>query len=459
MLSFEPSPTTTTWSPVRKSVRASRQSAEHCVLRPHSLTSDAIMSMFEINASAYKNNISHSTLLHVGKPPTPTYFQDWVRAFVYFHGFDDLPIDGDEVLSSPFSCLGHELQLGLIIEREATYSEIYGYDENDIAHFNIYNAAKKEQEYINVECRIAIRGNSKVVTGRSNGNSIEFDSGKGYSIDLLKALANLVDGALVIEVQMKHTEYHLPFIPRNPSACDIVQGLYMDKESSDLEIEVARENRNSTKEEIANEPAVFYAHHWILKKAAPMLAELCTDIPNSSSRIHIPGISDEMFDILLRYIYGFETSMLESDTSQTKEIIEAANKFGVTNLKLEAEARFVFLTTITLENAMELLHFADSKNCALLKEVVMDFILKNKIAIIENKILSGAPESVGNDILAAIAREEAKSGTAGCDENIYSSMGISDLRRRAHEKGLDVDGSREMLISALQLSSRKRKAA
>jgi hypothetical protein len=131
----------------------------------------------------------------------------------------------------------------------------------------------------------------------------------------------------------------------------------------------------------------------------------------------------------------------------------------VTNLKLEAEARFVLLTTITLENAMELLHFADSKNCALLKEVVMDFILRSKIAIIENKILSGAREGVGNDILAAIAREEAKSGAAGCDENIYSSMGISDLRRRVHEKGLDVDGSREMLISALQLSSRKRKAA
>jgi hypothetical protein len=105
----------------------------------------------------------------------------------------------------------------------------------------------------------------------------------------------------------------------------------------------------------------------------------------SCAAASIPEISDKMFGILLRYIYGFETSMLESDTSQTKEIIEVANKFGVTNLKLEAEARFVFLTTITLENVMELLHFADSKNCAILKEVVMDFILKNKIEILEKK--------------------------------------------------------------------------
>lgn len=40
---------------------------------------------------------------------------------------------------------------------------------------------------------------------------------------------------------------------------------------------------------------------------------------------------------------------------------------------------------------------------------------------------------------------------------LYSAMSINDLRRSAFGKGLDVDGSREMLISALQGStSRKR---
>ena len=48
-----------------------------------------------------------------------------------------------------------------------------------------------------------------------------------------------------------------------------------------------------------------------------------------------------------------------------KEIIDVANRFGV-SLKLETEA---FL----MENVMELLLYAESKNCALLKEAAMDY--------------------------------------------------------------------------------------
>lgn len=48
----------------------------------------------------------------------------------------------------------------------------------------------------------------------------------------------------------------------------------------------------------------------------------------------------------------------------------------------------------------------------------MDFIVKNKIEVLEKKKLAGAPEGFGNDILGAIAREEAKSRAEGCDEII-----------------------------------------
>jgi hypothetical protein len=67
----------------------------------------------------------------------------------------------------------------------------------------------------------------------------------------------------------------------------------------------------------------------------------------------------------------------------SKDIINAANRYGVATLKLEAEACLVEGTTFTLENVMEHLRYADSMNCALLKEAAMDYILKNRAEVLE----------------------------------------------------------------------------
>ena len=56
-----------------------------------------------------------------------------------------------------------------------------------------------------------------------------------------------------------------------------------------------------------------------------------------------------------------------------KDIINACDKYGVVHLKLEAEATYVESTTITIDNMMDNLLYADSKNLALLKESVMDY--------------------------------------------------------------------------------------
>ena len=50
------------------------------------------------------------------------------------------------------------------------------------------------------------------------------------------------------------------------------------------------------------------------------------------------------------------------------------------------------------------------------------------------------------DLLVAMARSEKKSSSG--DE--LSTMRVSELRRLAHEKGLDVDGSRETLIASIK---------
>ena len=64
--------------------------------------------------------------------------------------------------------------------------------------------------------------------------------------------------------------------------------------------------------------------------------------------------------------------------SLAKEIIDAADRFGVTSLKLEAEVCLVNATIFGVENLKDILLYADLKNCALLKEAAMDYMAENK---------------------------------------------------------------------------------
>ena len=48
---------------------------------------------------------------------------------------------------------------------------------------------------------------------------------------------------------------------------------------------------------------------------------------------------------------------------------------------------------------------------------------------------------------------EKENDLDGMDGDKFSIMRISDLRRKAHEKGLDIDGSREALIATLKGSA------
>ena len=102
-----------------------------------------------------------------------------------------------------------------------------------------------------------------------------------------------------------------------------------------------------------------------------------------------------------------------------------------------------------MDNMMDNLLYADSKNLALLKEAVMDYIVKNKHSIMGKVSFDDVPSSMITDVLAAVARgEEARDEE---DESIkYNKMRVGVLRKMLDEKGLDVDGSREAMIALLK---------
>lgn len=268
-------------------------------------------------------------------------------------------------------------------------------------------------------------------------------------------LRGIEQNALVIEVFMmpaSHT-FHA-YLPTNPSACKIVQDLFNDKKFADIIFEVGEGIKTSDANESKNMPSSikYYAHRIIIEKAAPLLAEFCVS-DEFPSLVKLEDVSPAVFEDLLRYVYGI--GLREHDgkgISHTKEIIEIADKYGVTNLKLHAEAYYVSSLILDSNNLMENIHFAQAKNCALLREAVIDYIVENMATTVENQSLSQFPFDLINDVLVAVIRKAKVDNTYDGEEcSELSIMSVSELRHRAHVKGLDVDGSREMLISSLLL--------
>jgi len=81
----------------------------------------------------------------------------------------------------------------------------------------------------------------------------------------------------------------------------------------------------------------------------------------------------------------------------------------------------------------------------------MDYIVENKANVIDELSFTDIPGTLLNDLFVAFIRSEKEDGAVGgSDENKFASMRVSELRKKAHENGLNVDGSREMLISAIE---------
>ena len=130
----------------------------------------------------------------------------------------------------------------------------------------------------------------------------------------------------------------------------------------------------------AKTSTTLHAHHNILQKyPSPLLSELCCKAGGESgmTTVSITDVTSEIFRFMLYYIYGGKLTDEELKRN-AKEIINAADKYGVINLKLEAEAVFVTSTMVTFDTAIDNLLYADSKNCSLLKESVLDFIAENR---------------------------------------------------------------------------------
>eukprot|EP00536_Pseudo-nitzschia_multiseries_P015341 jgi/Psemu1/320837/estExt_fgenesh1_pm.C_8640001 len=243
----------------------------------------------------------------------------------------------------------------------------------------------------------------------------------------------------------------------------------------------------------SNLTSYYRAHKMILALRAKILYELvCEDssvVKEDSdslfTEVDLPDIDRDIFDAMLEHIYTVKQPVIR-DIATAERLLVAADRFCLTDLKLYVES-VVVDRFVTAENAASLLLLADSHSCALLKETAMDLYVSDPTAMIRSPEWAMVEES--EEILAQLLghihtscrncfyednrdnrdtwndsnsngqdEENSWNGSeevsnciivAVCDDEV-NRMDVFSLREELCEQGLDVDGSREILVTRLK---------
>ena len=198
----------------------------------------------------------------------------------------------------------------------------------------------------------------------------------------------------------------------------------------------------------------FHAHSVILSTRCPTLALLSEDY-DSEMPIPIEDVDPNMFRMLLRFIYGGKLPNKEILKKDAQSIIRVADRFGCTGLKIFAEAELAS-AEISTDSVAELILFADATNCALLKEAAMDKFVDDIEGVMASDGYDQVKESpaILAEMMAAMVSANKKrppsDGGDDGDDKDYKRMRVATLREKLEAKGLDIDGSKDMLVSRLK---------
>ena len=309
--------------------------------------------------------------VHVGTPPGP--LSDWEIRRVHFHGFAGLTSTRDTFVVSPtFSCFGHQWTLVIFPGGHTESKEGY-------AAVSLHN---KTPESIQAHCKFFMKhptDPAKTIVGGAAGSILTFEArsrstgnarGKHNFVKRETMLTYLSNGTLTLEIHLRTNKQTGPasFVPSNPF-CNNMLKVFNDEDKSDVKFEVGGEvesaaNRHKRAKTTAT---MFHASHLILAVNAPALADMCRPGNEAEATVPINGVEPEVFKTVLYFCYGGMVSE-EELAANSKAIIDAADRFGIVNLKLQAEAVLTEQTEITVENMLDNLLYANSKNLALFQE-------------------------------------------------------------------------------------------
>jgi hypothetical protein len=237
----------------------------------------------------------------------------------------------------------------------------------------------------------------------------------------------LKDGALCIDVtiQVKPRKRDI-YQPPNPISAKMLK-LLKSSEKADASFNV--------------KGTTVMAHSLIVSANAPILANYCNLIPQvesgGSSDKPIQDLSPKVFQIILEFIYSGKYPTDKNAIKYGKELINAANKYDLVELKMAVENILVQERVITKKNVSEYIVFADSKCCPLLKEYALSFFAVHCKDVLKSEHSEILCEST--ELLKEIIILTGSSSDVG-----VASMSVSELRKELDKLELDVDGSKKL---------------
>ena len=368
---------------------------------------------------------------------------EWKTIRAVFHNFEELPSErGDQTESKVLKCHGLEWTIALYPGGHRNSSK-----EDEFVSFFLSSKSSTIKNKIKANFRTRVP--SAVTTSERGGNFSIFKTKPWGHLDyatredVLDSSNNyLPDGNLTVEVDIQVMLDKPPVWTPTNTVCSDMLAFLDAADNTDVSFEVGSGDGKE----------LLYAHGPILSARCPTLASLAED-NDPGTPIPIGDVQADAFRMLLRFIYAGEVPSKKVIHEQAKDIIRVADRFGCTGLKLTAEAELA-TAGITTENAAELILFADGTNCALLKETAMEFFVKNSQAVMKSdgfEQVKESPAIMAELMVVGFGGSTERPAPSDPDgERDYKRMRVSALRRKLDEKGFDVDGSKEMLISRLE---------
>lgn len=201
----------------------------------------------------------------------------------------------------------------------------------------------------------------------------------------------------------------------------------------------------------------FLAHSFVLASRAKELFNIFEESPDGV--VDIANVDEETFGLIYNHIYTVAQPpyFQEGDEDKLKALLVAANKYDLVDLKLYAEAKLAS-ECLNSNNVIDLLVFAESQTCALLKDEAIKIFNAMKYVVVETDGWKTHMEdytcskSLLLILCMALPTHSTRDKLSETPADKLHFLDVASLRRFCREARFNshqLDGTREMLVQQL----------
>lgn len=206
---------------------------------------------------------------------------------------------------------------------------------------------------------------------------------------LHSALANTISFPMCSIEQLLTLPHSMGFV-HNGCVIKMAMNITIDKE--DVGLVVENSNTEHLFSEVFSDATIHCdgktipIHKIIVSKLSPVFKAMFTSQMSecTTNEIVITDLSPDVVKEMLRFMYTGELS--SADDFSIQDLFEIAQKYQIDSLADKMEKKF--LTSITVENAADLLLYANNREMSALKAACMRFVYTNHTSFFPSMILA-----------------------------------------------------------------------